>query len=233
MGPGYCVIGLERASSNTFRSVRPVPRGQRRWPDPFEYNRGDCVFSQLAELYAPPPHIEDRQSQGFSTANRFLSEAQLVESLRQAEVASSIENLFQCQLESDTPRGNFWVKPNLAVRSICGCNYSDIKFSVYLNPGRPSLRAKLSLPSSEVFFSLPIVDRDWNRFHKRLYRHLKGTQPGTMTERYLNEAIVEKLLHSSQGFARIGLAREYPSGKCWLMLDSLFPQPKEAWLDGK
>jgi hypothetical protein len=32
-------------------------------------------------------------------------------------------------------------------------------------------------------------------------------------------------------FARIGLARPN-SGRCWLMLDSLFPQPQESWLGG-
>ena len=231
MGPGYCVIALEKNPANCFRSIRPLPGTGYAWREPFPYKRGDCVLSRLAEVRTPPPHNEDRQSHGFVTANRFVSEAQLIESLRHAEVASSLDCLFQCQLESDTPSGNFWVKPELAVRSICGCEYSEIKFSVYLNPGRVALRAKLVLPSREVFFSLHVVDRDWNRFHMKLNKHLKATQLRYSTERYLNAGVVERLLQSSQRFARIGLARADSSGKCWLMLDSLFPQPQEAWLN--
>jgi hypothetical protein len=78
-----------------------------------------------------------------------------------------------------------------------------------------------------------VVDREWNRFHKRLYQQSKATRPGGLTEKYLNEVIVGKLLQGPPGFVRIGLTRPYSDGKCWLMLDSLFPQPQENWLDEK
>lgn len=233
MGSGYCVIGLEQTSSSSYCSVRPILRGQKWWREPFNYKRGDCVISQVAGLRAVSPHIEDRQSQGLTTANRTLSEAQLITSLNQAEVASTLETLFQCQLEADTPRGNFWVKPELAARSICGCQYKDIKFSVYLNPWSVNLRAMLVLPSGEIFYSLPVVDRDWNRFHSRLYQHLKASRPGKLTEEYLNKMVAERFIQGLPGFARIGLTRPYSNNKCWLMLDSLFPQPKETWLAEK
>jgi hypothetical protein len=50
-------------------------------------------------------------------------------------------------------------------------------------------------------------------------------------DRYLNRFIRHKLLQSLHAFARVGLTRPEQGNKCWLMLDSLFPQPDVSWLD--
>ncbi|PYV18962.1 MAG: hypothetical protein DMG21_03335 [Acidobacteria bacterium] len=47
----------------------------------------------------------------------------------------------------------------------------------------------------------------------------------------LNGGIRKRVLESPNRFARIGLAgAKEGEEKCWLMLDSLFPQPEESWL---
>ena len=50
-------------------------------------------------------------------------------------------------------------------------------------------------------------------------------------QQFLNGFVRARLMASSNRFARIGLPRPF-YGKCWLMLDSLFPQPEKAWLSG-
>ena len=65
----------------------------------------------------------------------------------------------------------------------------------------------------------------------QLVKRIQRADPLPLAERFLNRTVAEKMLLSPQRFARIGLPRPRTDRQCWLMLDSLFPQPNEAWLD--
>jgi len=261
MGPGYCVIGLERVGSANldasasaalptpesmqaadlqkgrvcarFRSVRPLPRIGAAWPKTFPYSRGSTVCFLPAPSSAVPPHLEDQNTHGLATAGEAVSEVELVDMLRTAEVSANLEELFGCELHTDTQAGNAWVDPGSATRSICGCHFRNVRFRVFGDPGDLNLRAKVLLESGETLNSLPVVDRDWRRFFDDLVQSRSKSRTTLELEAFLNRAIRKELLRARYLFARIGLARGRPNeGKCWLMLDSLFPQPNPAWLGG-
>jgi hypothetical protein len=151
--------------------------------------------------------------------------------LQRAEVSAELEGLFECELHVDTNGGNAWVDPSQANRSICGCLYRNLRFLVFQDPSRVTLRARLVLVSGETLNSLPVVDREWRRFMDEVMERLAKSGGHFDLDRYLNRFIRNKLLQALHAFARIGLARPDNGHKCWLMLDSLFPQPDVSWLD--
>jgi len=230
MRQGYCAIGLESIGSDRFRSVRPMPPTGYAWRDPFPYKRGDRVrFTPIAGM-ASAPHLEDQPCAGLELTRGPLNEAQLIDALGRAEVAVDLEHLFDCELRA-SPRGGraVWVSPTEAVRSICGCEYRNIWFRVYAEPGGFTLRAQLSLGVNERLESIPIVDRDWRRFVAGTIQKSGGLAQTSEAQRLLNYAVRPRLLASPQRFVRIGLPRPDEDGLCWLMLDSLFPEPNEPW----
>ena len=162
-----------------------------------------------------------------------MGEVELVGMLQGAEVSANLEGLFGCELHIDTPGGNAWVDPGSATRSICGCQYKNIRFRVFRGAGELNLRARLVLQSGETLNSLPVVDREWRRFSSDLIHRSSEAGVSLAPEGFLNRSIWGKLMRAPYRFARIGLARgKKMEGKCWLMLDSLFPQPKTEWLSG-
>jgi len=231
MGLGYCVIGLERTAQGVFRSVRPMPHRSYAWPTTFPYTRGNKVRFMPAATLASPPHLEDQNTHGLAPAGEGVSELDLVVMLQGAEVSANLEGLFGCELRTDTQGGNAWADPGSATRSICGCDFRNIRFRVFGERGELNLRAKLVLPSGETLNSLPVVDRDWRRFFNDLVQGRSESRTTSDPETFLNASIRREIMRAPYGFARIGLARAKPKeGKCWLMLDSLFPQPNPAWL---
>jgi hypothetical protein len=230
MGPGYCVIGLEPSGANSFRSVRPLPPQNYAWRDPFPFKRGDCVRCELTEIPTRPPHFEDRQSSGLRATGASLGENDLVRSLKMSGVSTKLEGLFGCEVDSGGSKGNYWIDPSQGQRSICGCEFRNIRFRVFQDPGRLTLRAEIALPSDESLRSVPVVDRSWNRFLQEVAARLGTVNVGSRSATFLNGGIRNTLLDSPNCFARIGLARA-DNNKCWLMLDSLFPQPTAAWLE--
>jgi hypothetical protein len=178
-----------------------------------------------------PPHCEDQNTFGLQAWGSCLSEVELVDKLQRAEVSAESEGLFACELHADSKGGNAWVDPDRASRSICGCLYRNLRFLVFQDPSRVTLRARLVLVSGETLNSLPIVDEEWRRFMDEVMERLAKSGGHFDLDRYLNRFIRNKLLQALHGFARIGLARPDNTHKCWLMLDSLFPQPHASWLD--
>ncbi len=229
MRPGYCVIGLKQLAPGSIQSVRPFPRWGYAWRDPFQFRRGESVLCKLTAARPSSPHVEDCQSAGFTRTGRSLSEDDLIRSLDCAEVSSDLKGLFGCTLNSAGPK--LWANPNEASRSICGCRYTNIRFRVFQEPERLTLRARIALPSNESLNGIPVVDRDWNRFLSEIVTGIKEAGRPYGAEQFLNRFVRRELMRSVNRFARIGLARPQ-SGRCWLMLDSLFPQPKELWLSG-
>ncbi len=232
MGQGYCVIGLEQVPPYSFRSVRPMPPWGFAWREPFPFRRGDGVRLQSRPVPITPPHFEDRQSFGLSPAGRSTREEDLIECLKKAEVSPDLEHLFECPVQT-SPRGGgaLWVNPTDARRSICGCEYCNLRFCVFPEPNGFNLRAQFVLASNERLSSIPIVDRDWRRFVEQLVQRIKRSDPLPLAERFLNRSVCKRLFAAPQRFARIGLPRPRGDQQCWLMLDSLFPQPKDPWLD--
>lgn len=232
MGRGYCVIGLERIGPDQFRSVRPMPPSGFAWIEPFPYKRGDCVrFSSRTGAAPAAPHVEDKPSCGLEATPLRVSEGQLVGFLKQAEVADDPERLFGCELRP-SPRGGkaLWAKPGEAQRSICGCELRNIWFQIYIQPDDITVRARLSFGGGARLESLPIVDRDWRQFVGRLIESRGGPAQVKEAEGILNHSVRRAILASAERFVRIGLPRPKQDGLCWLMLDSLFPQPRDVWL---
>ena len=162
-----------------------------------------------------------------------MGEVELVDMLHKAEVSADLEKLFGSELHTDTHGGNAWVDPGSATRSICGCQFKNIRFRVFQNAGEVTLRAKLVLQSGETLNSLPVVDREWRRFLSDFIHRSSESGVSAAPEVFLNRSIWGKLMRAPYRFARIGLARgKQMEGKCWLMLDSLFPQPETGWLSG-
>ena len=233
MGPGYCVIGLERVAEGALRSVRPMPRAGAAWPKTFPYGRGSAIRFVPAPTAALPPHLEDQNTHGLAPTGRDVSEVELLELLQSAEVSANLEGLFGCELHTDTQAGNAWVDPDTATRSICGCHFRNIRFRVFGDPGDLNLRARVVLQSGETLNSLPVVDRDWRRFFDDVVQCRAKSHTTPELEVFLNRTIRAELLRARYLFARIGLARGRPNeNKCWLMLDTLFPLPNAAWLGG-
>jgi hypothetical protein len=231
MGSGLCVIGIEPATENLFRSIRPIPPRGFAWDRSFPHKRGSEVRFASRATSVCPPHSEDQNTYGLQASGRFLSELELVNMLQRAEVSAELEGLFECELHVDTNGGNAWVDPSQANRSICGCLYRNLRFLVFQDPSRVTLRARLVLVSGETLNSLPVVDREWRRFMDEVMERLAKSGGHFDLDRYLNRFIRNKLLQALHAFARIGLARPDNGHKCWLMLDSLFPQPDVSWLD--
>ena len=232
MGQGYCVIGLEQLSADSYRSVRPMPPQAFAWREPFPHNRGDFVRFDPVPTVVSRPHVEDQQSRGLIKTARSLNETQLIEGLRKAEVSPDLEHLFGCQVQRSTQGGKaVWVKPNEARRSICGCEYDNVGFRLYPEPDGFSLRTEVLLRSNERLNSVPVVDREWRRFAGRLVQRIQRHEPLPLAQRFLNWSVRTKLLATPLRFARIGLPRPKADQRCWLMLDSLFPQPEDSWLD--
>jgi len=233
MAQGYCVIGLERIAQSAFRSVRPLPRRSYAWPAFFPYGRGSIIRFSPATTSITPPHLEDQKTHGLAPSGEQVSEVELVEMLRSAEVSVNLEGLFGRPLHIDTQGGNAWAEPGSATRSICGCEFSNIRFRVFSERGEVNLRAKLLLSSGETLNSLPVVDREWRQFFSEFVRSRSQSGIALGGDTFLNGSIRTELLHSPQRFARIGLTRgtSNEEKKCWLMLDSLFPQPNPAWLE--
>lgn len=232
MGPGYCVIGLERLASGAFRSIRPMPPWGFAWRDPFSWRRGDCVGFDGRAVPSTRPHVEDVRSSGLNGLGRSLGEDELVMCLRKAEVSPDIEHLFGCPVQASTEGGRaLWVSPSDAVRSVCGCEYANLRFHLFPQPDGFNLRAELTLSSNERVPSIPIVDREWRRFAGQLRQRIRRSDVLPFAERFLNGRIRNALLLSADRFARIGLPRPREAQRCWLMLDSLFPQPAESWLE--
>ena len=174
-----------------------------------------------------------------------------------AEVAQNLEQLFGCTTQATRSLGSQWVNPADGSRSICGCEYINVGFDLRGNPAEPAgfdLRADLTLAANERVPSIKVVDREWYRFFVQLRRRIgecdplwfaerflnRQIRPGRLwpepervvwfTKQFLNGRIRKALLADTSRFARIGLSRLWREG-CYLMLDSLFPQPKESWLD--
>lgn len=233
MWPGFCVIGVERVTQDLFRSVRPRPQSGNAWPITFPYGRGSVVQFTPAPTSALLPHIEDQNTQGLFSKAGGLTEIELVNFLRRAEISVDLNGLFEAELHNDTSGGNAWVGPDSAARSICGCEYKNVRFRVFENPSDVTIRARLVLLSGETLNSLPVVDHEWrNLLYDFIKQHSKTRVPSEF-ENFLNRSIRLKLLQSPHSFARIGLARAKPNEeRCWLMLDSLFPQPNASWLSG-
>lgn len=231
MGQGYCVIGLEHFSPNSYRSVRPLPPWGFAWREPFQFNRGDGVRFQSWPIAAARPHTEDVQSFGLQSTGRSLSEEGLVDCLKKAEVSCGLTDLFQCQVQSSSGGGRaLWVNPQDASRSVCGCEYDNIRFRIFQEANGLTLRAEVLLCSNERVSSIPIVDREWRRFVSLLVQRIHRTNPLALAERFLNWSIRNKLFAMPYRFARIGLPRPRGDQQSWLMLDSLFPQPDKSWL---
>lgn len=232
MGEGYCVIGLEQVSPDSFRSSRPFPPNAFAWREPFPFKRGDAVCFEPVPTLAKRPHIEDQQSNGLRNAGRSVNEDDLVERLRKAEVAADLASLFECQPQAGSQGGRaLWVNPQEARRSICGCEYENVRFRLFPEPQGFNLRAEVVLASNERLSSIPIVDREWRRFAAKLVQRIKRSDPLPLAERFMNRNIANKLCITPKRFVRIGLPRPRADQHCWLMLDSLFPQPQDAWAD--
>jgi len=90
----------------------------------------------------------------------------------------------------------------------------------------------VALNSGEVLHSLPIVDWTWRLFVAELTRRLPKLPPRKELDALFNRSIRVRVMDGSVHFVRIGLPRpNREKEKCWLMLDSLFPQPELSWLD--
>jgi hypothetical protein len=221
MAAGLCVIGLERHKGG-YSSLRPIPHGLNAWRQ-FPYHRADRIAFDLSlSPGVTEHHCEDRHALNPRKIG-FVSEDELVGCLKQAEVANSIRDLFGCQVHP-SPRGGpaVYVNPGDARRSVCGCNINSVSFRFYPE----KIRVALALKSGETLDSLPVVDRDWLAFAKRL-----DVESQDWFEGFFNSFIVDQIMSSPIRFARIGLARPGWDGLCWLMLDSLFPLPRDAWVE--
>lgn len=232
MGPGYCVIGLEQVSSGAFRSVRPMPPRSHgyAWLEPFR--RGESVLARIAPVPgARPPHTEDHQSWDLKKTGKVLTEEGLVSALKQAEVALKLEDLFGSEIQPPHARGNSWISAGQGCRSICGLMPKNVYFRVIAEPGRVSLRAQLASASSERLSSLPVVDREWIAFLTRLMEGFGEQENAVRAQEILNRTVRHWVINSPNFFARVGLARGMQDSRCWLMLDSLFPHPRQSWLE--
>lgn len=227
MGSGFCVIGLER-NKDRFRSIRPIPRNSYAW-NRFPYRRGDHVAFDLSAMLVLPPHVEDRLAEN-DRKRGSVAEIELVKCLKQAEVATSVRELFGCDVHASPYGGTaVYVDPRDGKRSICGCEIESISFSFRMYPKQ--VRAALALKSGESLQSLPVVDTQWVRFATDLESQAKDKPNFRLRVHSFFGSLVRKEIMSGPiRFARIGLSRSSRDGFCWLMLDSLFPLPKKEWL---
>ncbi len=228
MRGGFCVIGIKKENEG-FRSVRPVPLHTFRWPQ-FPYSRGDRVDFSLVKFPSSRPHFEDCSASSHRKLGT-VPEGGLVDSLKQAEVADILEDLFGCHLHpSPTGGDSVFAIPDAAKRSISGCGIRSVQFILRFYPD--SIRVSLTLNSGEVLPSLPVVDRDWCEFVDSLAtQKANRKQLPRRLDTFFGTFIEQQILLSPIRFARIGLTRPTREGHCWLMLDSLFPLPRPEWRD--
>ena len=113
--------------------------------------------------------------------------------------------------------------PGDAKRSICGCEINSIRFRFFPD----NIRVGMALESGETLDSLPVVDRDWHRFVALL-----NNQTTERLEAFFNSFVKKQVMSSHIRFVRIGITRPDGQGRCWLMLDSLFPLPINEWAKG-
>ncbi len=232
MGSGLCVVGIEQVGKNEFHSVRPIPPMGYAWPLPFDFQRGSFVRFEPSVTSTTGPHVEDQNTHGLTAGRNSLDQDELVDLLQHAEISESVEGLFGYGLSSDQLGGNAWVPPASASRSICGCNYGNMRFRVYTDAAKVKLVAMVALDSGEVLHSLPIVDWAWRQFVVELTRRFPRHPPRRELNALFNGSIRARVMDSPVHFVRLGLPRSNrDDSKCWLMLDSLFPQPEVAWLD--
>ncbi len=222
---GHCVIGLESIGQG-FRSIRPLPPRGNAWPAPFVHARGSRLRFSLSRIRVEPPHMEDRSSTGILGIMGTVTEIGLVNCLRRAEVAQELKDLFGCEVRETRHSGRLYVKSGEGDRSICGCEFLNIR----LERVAGEMRAFLTLPSGETLRDLPVVDHDWNHFIELAEGQMSGVNRSRQLNRFLRDQVQAKLLNDPNHFVRIGLSRPFKAG-CWLMLDSLFPLPQSAWLD--
>jgi len=107
-----------------------------------------------------------------------------------------------------------------------------MRFRVYIDAAKVKLVAMVALASGEVLHSLPVVDRAWRQFVAELVRRLPKLPARSELDALFNRSIRPRVMDNPVHFVRIGLPRpKQEKDKCWLMLDSLFPQPDVTWLD--
>jgi hypothetical protein len=225
MSHGYCVLGLER-SAQGFRSLRPIPRKSFAWPT-FAYKRGDRVAFDLSHVPVTPPHTEDRLAGNHRSVGS-LSEIELLHSLKQAETAESVKDLFGCAVHPSPHGGDaVFVSPSEAKRSVCGCAITAVTFSFRFFP---KIRVAIALPSRETLH-LPLVDTQWTNFAFEIAHGVRSSpQDQLRAQHFFDYFVHDEIASSELRFVRIGLSRPNRDGCCWLMLDSLFPLPQKHWL---
>lgn len=221
MGSGLCVLGVQ-ADGAGFRSVRPLPPGGYAWPLDFPHRRGDRVLCSLSTGLGVPPHVEDCPSRGLVPASDRLQEQELIDSLRRAEVAGALRDLFQTRVTVQRRGAFIW--PTRAVRSICGVNPARVRLKMEAS----EIRAAVALPSGESLPDLPVVDRSWHSFGEQALAEMSGANRPQRLNRFLAELFAQ--LAPERLFVRIGVTRP-KARRCWLMVDSLFPIPRKSWLE--
>ncbi len=224
MGPAFCVIGLQR-DKDKIHSVRPVSATANSWMQ-FPFHRGDVLQCDLAPFAAAKPHIEDRVSTRCFQKESTVPEPEVVTYLRKAEFAGSLPDLFGCVLHENKTGSGLFAKPAEPKRSICGAETRNLRLELCAN----ELRATLVLSSGEVLRDLPVVDRDWRDFIDAALADNRGANRVARLERFLNSQFHYKIMSCPHHFIRLGLTRPYHD-LCWLMLDTLFPLPKQEWLE--
>jgi hypothetical protein len=225
MGHGFCVIGIERDEGG-YRSIRPLPPYGDSWPLTIPFRRGDVLQFDLNSIPVVSPHIEDRRTQNTGRLLRHVSEDELVTSLRQAETSCSLEGLFGCEVQENQRGSGIFLSAGEGRRSICGCEINNFRFEVFPE----EVRALALLSSGLVLRDFPLVDRDWRNFIDRIFQKTSGANRIQRIQRFLNKRVTDILMKSPSPFARIGVTRIH-NNRHWLMLDSLFPLPQEAWFD--
>jgi hypothetical protein len=224
MGPAFCVIGLQR-EKDKIRSVRPVSATANSWLH-FPYHRGDVLQCDLAPFSGAKPHIEDRVSTRAFQKESAVPEPEVVTHLRKAEIANSLPELFGCALHENKTGSGLFAMPLEAKRSICGTMTQNLRLDLCAN----ELRVTLALSSGEVLRDLPVVDRDWRDFIDAALADSRGANRVARLERFLSSQFHYKILSCPHHFIRLGLTRPYHD-LCWLMLDTLYPLPKQDWLE--
>jgi hypothetical protein len=224
MGPAFCVIGLQHEQEK-IQSIRPVPAFSNGWKN-FPHQRGDILECVLVPFPGAKPHVEDRVSTcGFEKSST-LREAETVTFLREAEMAQSLPDLFDCPVHENKKGSGLFAMPNEAKRSICGCETQNLRLELCAN----ELRATLALPSGEALRDLPVVDRDWRDFIEASLSPVRGANRAARLDRFLNSQFHYKIMSCPHHFIRLGLTRPFHD-LCWLMLDTLFPLPRAEWLE--
>jgi len=227
MNDGFCVIGLERSGGH-FHSLRPLPRRGYAWVR-FPYRRADRVAFDLLTTAVVPPHTEDRSAANDRKVG-FVSESELVSSLKHAEVATSVKDMFGCDVHVSRRGGDaVFVMPAEARRSVCGCEIESVRFTFHFYP---KIRVAVVLKSGERLQSLPLVDADWNEFIAVLAEQVEDrARIRSRLEELFSSFVYPQIQASAFRFVRIGLSRPDREKFCWFMLDSLFPLPKKSWLE--